>query len=235
MVPSAAEVGRRAGAGRPRRLLRYRPQLHPLRCGQPAHAGERTARPVAPGPADALSCGPGGARRVSTVPWAIRSAASCATWSAWGMTAASPSRRRAVTTGGTQVRRSQPQPWRPRFRGGRSPELHLGGQPIDLGGIGKGLALRWAGQRLDRGRGAVPDRRRRRLRLPRRRPRRKRLADRRRGSAWREGSAGRRRGAGPRLRDVIGAAAAVALPGQDGAPSAGPQDRSTRGVPGCWP
>ena len=38
--------------------------------------------------------------------------------------------------------------WRPRFRGGRHPELHLGGMAIDLGGIGKGLALRWARDRL---------------------------------------------------------------------------------------
>ncbi len=38
--------------------------------------------------------------------------------------------------------------WRPRFRGGDRPELHLGGDAVDLGGIGKGLALRWAGARL---------------------------------------------------------------------------------------
>jgi len=35
-------------------------------------------------------------------------------------------------------------PWRPRFRSGRRPRLHLGGAPVDLGGIGKGLAVRWA-------------------------------------------------------------------------------------------
>ena len=40
-------------------------------------------------------------------------------------------------------------PWRPRFRGGPRPQLHLGGAPIDLGGIGKGLAVRWAAERLD--------------------------------------------------------------------------------------
>ncbi len=39
-------------------------------------------------------------------------------------------------------------PWRPGFRAGRHPELHLGGTPIDLGGIGKGLAVRWAAQVL---------------------------------------------------------------------------------------
>jgi FAD:protein FMN transferase len=37
--------------------------------------------------------------------------------------------------------------WRPRFRCDRA-ELHVGGAPIDLGGIGKGLALRWASERL---------------------------------------------------------------------------------------
>ncbi|HEX7459594.1 MAG TPA: FAD:protein FMN transferase [Acidimicrobiales bacterium] len=39
-------------------------------------------------------------------------------------------------------------PWRPRFRGGPHPELHLGGIPIELGGIGKGLAVRWASELL---------------------------------------------------------------------------------------
>jgi thiamine biosynthesis lipoprotein len=39
-------------------------------------------------------------------------------------------------------------PWRPVFRAGRRPELHLGGTPVDLGGIGKGLAVRWASQVL---------------------------------------------------------------------------------------
>ena len=39
--------------------------------------------------------------------------------------------------------------WHPRFRAGRHPELNLGGRAIDLGGIGKGLALRWARDRLE--------------------------------------------------------------------------------------
>lgn len=38
--------------------------------------------------------------------------------------------------------------WRPRFLAGRHPEIHLGGIPIDLGGIGKGLAVRWAAEIL---------------------------------------------------------------------------------------
>lgn len=40
-------------------------------------------------------------------------------------------------------------PWQPRVleRGGDS-RIHLGGQPIDLGGIGKGLAVRWAAAKL---------------------------------------------------------------------------------------
>lgn len=38
-------------------------------------------------------------------------------------------------------------PWRPRFRGG-SGEVLLGPHPVDLGGIGKGLAVRWASQAL---------------------------------------------------------------------------------------
>lgn len=38
-------------------------------------------------------------------------------------------------------------PWRPRFRAG-SAEVWLGREPVDLGGIGKGLAVRWASERL---------------------------------------------------------------------------------------
>ena len=45
-------------------------------------------------------------------------------------------------------RRRPRDPWRPRFRGGPRPEVHLGGVAVDLGGIGKGLALRWAGASL---------------------------------------------------------------------------------------
>jgi len=37
--------------------------------------------------------------------------------------------------------------WRPKFRAATS-EVHLGGAPVDLGGIGKGLAVRWASQHL---------------------------------------------------------------------------------------
>ena len=40
-------------------------------------------------------------------------------------------------------------PWRPRFRNG-SGEVLIGEDPIDLGGIGKGLAVRWSSQILKR-------------------------------------------------------------------------------------
>ncbi len=60
-----------------------------------------------------------------------------------------PFRRGGVTTSGSEWgRRRPPEPWRPRFRGGT--EVHLGGQPVDLGGIGKGLAIRWAAAQLTR-------------------------------------------------------------------------------------
>jgi len=55
-----------------------------------------------------------------------------------------------VETPGTAGRRVPLGPWRPQFRGGRCPEVHLGGTAIDLGGIGKGLSVRWAAQRLGR-------------------------------------------------------------------------------------
>ncbi len=58
-----------------------------------------------------------------------------------------PFERGGVTTNGDErPLRGRLAPWRPRFRGGT--EVHLGGQPVDLGGIGKGLAVRWAEARL---------------------------------------------------------------------------------------
>jgi thiamine biosynthesis lipoprotein len=54
-----------------------------------------------------------------------------------------------VATSAVAVPSSARGPWRPRFRGGPGPQVHLGGEPIDLGGIGKGLALRWASERLE--------------------------------------------------------------------------------------
>ncbi len=55
-----------------------------------------------------------------------------------------------VTAHGSSVRRAPRQPWKPGFRGGPLPRLRLGKHPIDLSGIGKGLAIRWAAQRLAR-------------------------------------------------------------------------------------
>jgi thiamine biosynthesis lipoprotein len=45
--------------------------------------------------------------------------------------------------------RAAPGPWRPRFRGGPDPQVQIGREPVDLGGIGKGLAIRWAHERLE--------------------------------------------------------------------------------------
>lgn len=53
-----------------------------------------------------------------------------------------------VATIGRDLTRRPLGRWRPRFRGGPRPELHLGGTPVELGGIGKGLAVRWAAGRL---------------------------------------------------------------------------------------
>jgi len=49
---------------------------------------------------------------------------------------------------GPNPTRQRRAPWRPRFRGG-SLEVLLG-EAVDLGGIGKGLAVRWSGERLAR-------------------------------------------------------------------------------------
>ncbi len=53
-----------------------------------------------------------------------------------------------VVTPRSPDRRQQLGRWCPRFRGGPTAEVNLGGVPIDLGGIGKGLAVRWATERL---------------------------------------------------------------------------------------
>ncbi len=52
----------------------------------------------------------------------------------------------AAAPAGRARRRVVPPPWQPRFRG--RDEVHLGGRPLDLGGIGKGLAVRWAAETL---------------------------------------------------------------------------------------
>jgi thiamine biosynthesis lipoprotein len=59
-----------------------------------------------------------------------------------------PFGRGGVETPRAPIARVSLGPWRPRFRGGRRPQVHLGGVAIDLGGIGKGLAVRWAAERL---------------------------------------------------------------------------------------
>jgi len=55
----------------------------------------------------------------------------------------------AVTTDGVVTARGARRPWSPRFRTGPPLQLHLGGVPIDLGGIGKSLAVRWSARILD--------------------------------------------------------------------------------------
>ncbi|HEX7460363.1 MAG TPA: FAD:protein FMN transferase [Acidimicrobiales bacterium] len=59
-----------------------------------------------------------------------------------------PFTRGGVTTDGVDIPRAALPRWTPRLRYGRRPELHLGGIPIDLGGIGKSLAVRWASEEL---------------------------------------------------------------------------------------
>ena len=54
-----------------------------------------------------------------------------------------------VVTEGPGVLPTGAGPWRPRFRGGPQPQVQLGRDPVDLGGIGKGLAIRWAHERLE--------------------------------------------------------------------------------------
>jgi thiamine biosynthesis lipoprotein len=69
----------------------------------------------------------------------------------WGYDRTLPFRSGPVSLPGapddhaTRIRRNRPprRRWRPRFDR-RSRRVRLGSEPVDLGGIGKGLALRWA-------------------------------------------------------------------------------------------
>ncbi|HVA41913.1 MAG TPA: FAD:protein FMN transferase [Acidimicrobiales bacterium] len=54
-----------------------------------------------------------------------------------------------LTTPPAPARRAALPPWRPGFRGA-SFAVRIGPHPVDLGGIGKGLAVRWASQALRR-------------------------------------------------------------------------------------
>ena len=54
----------------------------------------------------------------------------------------------SLETHAPTTRRAPCGPWNPCFRGGPRPSLRIGAEPIDLGGIGKGLAVRWASERL---------------------------------------------------------------------------------------
>ena len=130
----------------------------------------------------------------------------------WGYDRSLPFRSGAVAVSPGAASRPAPavpgrRRWRPRFDPGRR-AVRLGPVPVDLGGIGKGLAVRWAAQQLagagtatlvEAGgdlqvAGAGPGRRRLAGR-PSRTPRRRRPG--RRARAW-----------WTRLRDVLGAAAA---------------------------
>ena len=73
--------------------------------------------------------------------------------------------------------------WQPGAGPSRAGRAARARSPIDLGGIGKGLAVRWAAERLARPGSVGPRRGRRRLSPARDRARGHRLADRRRGPA----------------------------------------------------
>ena len=81
--------------------------------------------------------------------------------------------------------------------------VRIGPDPVDLGGIGKGLALRWAAERVARVVPVPADRRGRRHRRARREPRRRTVAHRRRGPPRRGRPDRRARRDRSRLRDVL--------------------------------
>lgn len=67
---------------------------------------------------------------------------------AWGYDRSLPFGDGDVTTAAVAPAAPLVERWRPATRPGTHPRLHLGGRPIDLGGIGKGLAVRWAAAEL---------------------------------------------------------------------------------------
>lgn len=67
---------------------------------------------------------------------------------AWGYDRSLPFAEGDVTTAASAPAMSLVERWRPMTRPGARPALRLGGRPIDLGGIGKGLAVRWAAAEL---------------------------------------------------------------------------------------
>ena len=100
-------------------------------------------------------------------------------------------------------------PWSPGFDPSRS-AVRIGSIPVDLGGIGKGLAVRWASEAL-RGRAdAFLVEAGRRSHHRRRRSERGRLARGGRGPPRRRGSGGRSRRHRRCLRDVVDTPAVVA-------------------------
>ena len=60
-----------------------------------------------------------------------------------------PSGLAAAPPGRTPTGGAAPRSWQPRFDGARN-AVRLGPDPVDLGGIGKGLAVRWAARELAR-------------------------------------------------------------------------------------
>ena len=74
---------------------------------------------------------------------------------AYGYDASLPFEGRSVhlPTASTPEPRRSRRPWKPRFDAERS-AVRVGREPVDLGGIGKGLAVRWAAQQL-RGAGSA--------------------------------------------------------------------------------
>ena len=67
---------------------------------------------------------------------------------AWGYDRSLPFADGDVTTDGMPDPAPLDEPWQPAVRPRRRPALHLGGRAIDLGGIGKGLAVRRAAAEL---------------------------------------------------------------------------------------
>lgn len=68
----------------------------------------------------------------------------------WGYDRTLPFRAGDVSVGrvpGSGASRPPRRPWRPRFDRARG-AVRIGREPVDLGGIGKGLAVRWASQAL---------------------------------------------------------------------------------------
>ena len=148
-MANADGVTQRAVHDAARAVSRSRGCVHPIRSEESAHAGQRPPRIAG------IRCPPRcfGRSRRPTV--RIRGQRAGSTPACCESGRSRVRREAHLPSDDVEVAenpgalRAVRGPWRPRFRGGPHPQVQLGREPVDLGGIGKGLGVRWAHDRLE--------------------------------------------------------------------------------------